>query len=91
MTKVAVARLDQVRQGEPLPVDAQGTALALFNLDGTLYALADSCTHEYSPLSQGEILDGAVECFMHGAQFDIRTGKVLALPAVQPVKTYDVT
>ena len=53
-----------------------------------IFALEDRCSHEDFPLSEGEIVDGALECILHGARFDLRTGRALSLPAVRPVKTY---
>ena len=62
--------------------------IALFNVDGEFYATNDICTHEEASLSEGELFGHVVECPLHGARFDVRTGKALSLPAVYPVKTY---
>ena len=59
-------------------------------LDGKVYALADVCTHALALLSQGFIEDGAVECPLHGARFDIATGRCLAPPATVDLRSYDV-
>jgi 3-phenylpropionate/trans-cinnamate dioxygenase ferredoxin subunit len=59
--------------------------------DGTVYAIDDVCTHDGAPLKQGELDDHAIECPRHGARFDVRDGHVLALPALLPVETYEVT
>src|SRR5579859_2206635 len=64
--------------------------IAVWNVDGTLYATSDTCTHEEASLSEGDIWDDTVECYLHGAQFNIRTGEVLSLPAVLPLRTYTV-
>jgi len=56
--------------------------------EGEIFALEDRCSHEDFPLSEGEIVDGALECVLHGARFDLRSGRALSLPAVRPVKTY---
>lgn len=62
----------------------------LANVDGDVYALEDECSHEEFPLSDGE-LDGAeVECIYHGARFDVCSGRPLTLPAVKPVRTFEV-
>lgn len=60
--------------------------------DGELYALKDQCSHEDYPLSDGELMsdEKRVECIYHGAKFDIASGRAVALPAIRPVKTYEV-
>ena len=64
--------------------------IALFRLDDGIYATDNSCSHEYSELSQGEIIGDNVYCPKHGSRFDIRTGAVKDPPAVKPIKTYKV-
>jgi len=68
--------------------DFQGKPVAVFHLEDGYYAIDDVCSHEEASLAEGEIEDGKVECPLHGAMFDIRTGKNLTLPAVLPVKSY---
>ena len=60
--------------------------------DGAYYALKDRCSHEDYPLSDGELLEDGerLECIYHGAKFDVKSGRAVALPAIRPVKTYDV-
>jgi 3-phenylpropionate/trans-cinnamate dioxygenase ferredoxin subunit len=72
------------------PADAAGTAVVLANVDGTIYALRDQCSHEEYPLSDGELDGTDVVCVYHGARFDACTGARKALPAVRPVKSYPV-
>ena len=67
---------------------ANGEAIVLARSEGRIFALEDSCSHEDFPLSDGEIVDGGLECVLHGARFDLQTGRALSLPAVRPVKTY---
>jgi 3-phenylpropionate/trans-cinnamate dioxygenase ferredoxin subunit len=67
-----------------------GTRIALCNVDGSFYAIADVCTHDGGPLDQGELEGDQIECPRHGALFDVKTGKALTLPAVVPVQTYPV-
>lgn len=62
--------------------------IALFRLDDGIYATDNACTHEYSSLAEGMIVDGNVYCPKHGSRFSIRNGAVLDYPAVRPVKTY---
>lgn len=66
--------------------------IAVFNLDGTLYALEDRCTHEEFELSAGhfDAAEGSVECVLHGARFDVRDGRALCAPAYEPVVRFPV-
>ena len=59
--------------------------------DGEFYAINDVCSHGEVPLSEGEIEGCEVECWAHGARFDLRTGAVTELPAIDPVESYPVT
>ena len=67
-------------------------AIGVYNLNGEYYALEDRCSHDDGPLCEGdwEADEGVVICPRHGANFDIRTGAALTLPAFQPVSTYTV-
>ena len=64
---------------------------ALFKLDDEVFCLDNVCSHEYSPLAEGMVLDGDVFCPKHGSRFDIRTGAVKDYPATRPVKTFEVS
>lgn len=59
--------------------------------DGALHAIGDTCTHAEVSLSEGEVEDCAIECWLHGSRFDLQTGRPLALPAIRPVPVYPVT
>jgi 3-phenylpropionate/trans-cinnamate dioxygenase ferredoxin subunit len=90
---VAVADLAQLPQDAPalsVAVKCGGLTVALFRVHGEYFALDDVCSHEYSRLSEGEILDGEVYCPKHGSRFDLRTGEVRGLPATEPVRAYKV-
>lgn len=87
---IKVARVDEIPPGTVKAFELDFDRVAVVNLDGEFYAVSDICTHEHAYLSEGEIVDGAIECPLHGSRFDIRTGRVLALPAVVPLKTYPV-
>jgi 3-phenylpropionate/trans-cinnamate dioxygenase ferredoxin subunit len=65
-------------------------AVAVFNVDGDLYAISDTCTHDKSSLSEGYVDEDRVECVWHFAKFCIRTGAVLSPPARLPLSTYEV-
>ena len=89
-TLVEVAKLDDIPAGRIKVVEVGERRIALCNYDGSIYAIADECTHDRGPLDQGELIGGEVECPRHGARFDIRSGRATRLPAVRPVKTYPV-
>lgn len=84
-----VARLEDIPQNGLHGIELDGVSIVLANSEGEIFALHDECSHEEFPLSDGEIVNGQVECMLHGARFDLRTGTVKALPAVRPVKSYD--
>lgn len=66
------------------------TAIAVFNIDGELYAIEDVCTHDGGELVGGPIVGYEVECLRHGARFDVRTGAALCAPAYEPVAKFPV-
>jgi 3-phenylpropionate/trans-cinnamate dioxygenase ferredoxin subunit len=59
--------------------------------DGSLHAISDICSHGAVSLSDGEVEDCTVECWLHGSKFDLRTGEPLSPPAVRPVPVYPLT
>jgi 3-phenylpropionate/trans-cinnamate dioxygenase ferredoxin subunit len=71
-----VAAASQLRDGEACPAKLGDTPIALYQLNGQVYAIDDVCTHEYALLSQGFVEDGAIECPLHQAKFDIASGVV---------------
>ncbi|RIK41185.1 MAG: biphenyl 2,3-dioxygenase [Chloroflexi bacterium] len=88
---VKVATLDQIPAGGAKLVEIDDVRVALFNVEGQIYAIEDVCTHDGGPLVEGEIVNGhEVICPRHGARFDIRTGAALSLPAFEPTNTYAV-
>ncbi len=84
-----VARLEEIPDNGLHPVELDGVSIVLASSEGEVLALRDQCSHEEFPLSDGELVNGQVECILHGARFDLRTGAAKALPAVRPVKTYE--
>ena len=79
---VKVAAVSEVSPGDMKVVDVGDDQILLVNVDGEVHACDDICSHAYASLSEGD-LDGAeVQCPLHGAIFNVRTGKVLTPPAV---------
>lgn len=87
---VRVASESDVPPNTLLSVDVGDFKVCLANADGRIYAFRDNCTHRDFPLSAGEIEDGEVECTWHGAKFEMSTGRATRLPAVKPVRTFEV-
>ncbi|MGH2537202.1 MAG: Rieske (2Fe-2S) protein [Candidatus Promineifilaceae bacterium] len=87
---VKVARRSDIPPGERLVVDFDMVSLALFNVEGDYFAIEDVCTHDGGPLAEGKLFDHAIECPRHGAMFDVRDGSVLSMPAVVPIRAYEV-
>jgi 3-phenylpropionate/trans-cinnamate dioxygenase ferredoxin component len=88
---VKVANLDEIPPGRSKLVEVEMVRVALFNLNGDIYAIEDVCTHDGGPLVEGTIVDGCeVQCPRHGARFDIRTGAAVRFPAFEPTRTYAV-
>lgn len=68
-----------------------GTAIAVYNVDGALYATSDFCTHGESSLSdEGTLTGHVIECAWHAGTFDVRTGEALTLPCQIPLQTYAI-
>ena len=86
------ASLDDLRNRDVIAVDVAGTPVALFRLGDEIRATSGSCTHEFASLADGfvEADDGSVECPLHQALFDIRTGRALCAPATEDLKVYPV-
>jgi 3-phenylpropionate/trans-cinnamate dioxygenase ferredoxin component len=87
---VKVASVADVPSGQGRQVAVGGRSLALFNCAGTFYAIDDTCTHAQASLAEGSLQGTEIECPLHGARFDLRTGKAVWSPAFRPVATYAV-
>jgi len=87
---VPAAALDDLPPGTLLGVEIAGRRICLAHAESGIYAFRDNCTHKDFPLSAGELDGDTVECAWHGARFDCASGRALSLPAVKPVKTYEV-
>ena len=87
---VTVARVGEIAEGGRKLVRIDDSELAVFLLQGEYYALDDVCTHDGGPIAEGALEGDVIECPRHGAKFNVKTGAVLALPAISPVPTYAV-
>lgn len=87
---VALARADQIEEGQARVFEAHGMRIAVCRVGARLYAVEDRCTHDDGPLGEGRLEGYAIECPRHGARFDVRDGKVLRMPAAYPVQVFAV-
>ena len=87
---VRAAGRRQLSAGEVIGVEVGGRSIAIYDSDGELFATDDICTHAYARLSDGWLDGETIECPLHAARFDIRTGKVLDPPATEDLRTYPV-
>jgi naphthalene 1,2-dioxygenase ferredoxin component len=87
---VRAANRSDLAEGDALGVEVCGRSIALYNVDGTIFATDNICTHAYARLSDGWLDGELIECPLHAARFDIRTGKVLDPPATEDLRTYPI-
>ena len=76
---------------KPIKVTIDGEDICLTRVGDQVFAIGYLCTHSDASLSEGDVTDFKIECWLHGAEFDLRTGEALTLPANIPAKTYPVT
>ncbi len=81
----------ELAEGKPKLVDVNGTPVCVVQIKGEVFAVADTCSHSDASLAEGDISDYKIECWLHGAEFDLRTGAALTPPAVQALETFTVT
>ena len=90
MDWIRIAATGQLQDDEALAVAVGEVRIALYRSEGEYFATENVCTHAFALLSDGFLEDGCIECPLHQARFDIRTGKALCAPATQDVRTYPV-
>ncbi|WP_338598043.1 non-heme iron oxygenase ferredoxin subunit [Saccharopolyspora sp. SCSIO 74807] len=88
--RVRACSLQELPPGTARKLRIAFPAIAIFNVDGTVYALEDLCTHAFAVLSAGRFESMSVECPLHRSQFDVRTGDPLCGPAAKRLRTYEV-
>jgi nitrite reductase/ring-hydroxylating ferredoxin subunit len=92
---IKVATLDQLDPGHAMTVTVRGVPVALFNVEGTVYAIDDTCRHAGAPLGTGELRGHIVRCRAHGWRYDVTTGHTTHDPEERvtcyPVQVVDGT
>jgi len=84
-------QLTDLLPGKPVRIEKNGEAICVARVGDEVFAIEDTCSHSEASLAEGEINEYKIECWLHGAEFDLRTGQALTLPAVTSVKTYSVS
>jgi 3-phenylpropionate/trans-cinnamate dioxygenase ferredoxin subunit len=87
---VRVLAADELRDGELLPIEIDGTPVVLVRHRGAFHAVQNNCSHKDFPLSEAgfDPRDGVLVCAWHGGCFDVVTGRAVVPPAVEPVETF---
>lgn len=83
--------LSALTENAPVKVEFEGKDLCVVRQGSDVFAIDDLCSHAEASLSEGEVSPGKIECWLHGAEFDLRTGEALTPPASAPVMSYVVT
>jgi 3-phenylpropionate/trans-cinnamate dioxygenase ferredoxin subunit len=92
MAAVAATSVEKARRVlRQRPIDVVGDLpIAVVRSQGQLYAIENVCSHENVALSEGEVEDGTIECWLHGSRFNLATGRAIGPPATRPVPVYAV-
>ena len=90
MAYVRACGLSELEEDTPKRVELDGTPVSVVKTEGEVFAIHDICSHANVSLSEGEVEDCQIECWLHGSSFDLRTGKPSGLPATRPVPVYPV-
>ena len=87
MTDLSFASLTPCTQ---VRIEKDGESICVARIGDEVFAIGDTCSHSDASLSEGDITDYKIECWLHGAEFDLRSGEALTPPAVMPVQKYSV-
>ena len=87
---VKVAQVSEIKPGEMISVEVDNEQVLLANVDGSIHAVDDTCSHAYATLSEGELSGEEVECPLHGGKFNLTTGEAIGPPADEAVQVYKV-
>ncbi len=87
---MADLQLSNLVSGKPVLIEKDGKSICVTRIGDEVFAINDTCSHSDASLSEGDVTDFKIECWLHGAEFDLRTGEAITLPAVMPVDVYPV-
>ena len=85
---VKVADRAKLAEGDVIGVVIAGHDIAVYDVDGEVFATDDICTHAYAKLSDGWLDKGEIECPLHAGRFDVKSGKATAPPCTDDIKIY---
>jgi 3-phenylpropionate/trans-cinnamate dioxygenase ferredoxin subunit len=85
-----VCSIFDLDEGKVLTTEVEGEPVAIACSQDSVFAIRDVCSHASVPLSEGAVEDCAIECWLHGSRFDLRTGEPLGPPATRWVPVYTV-
>lgn len=83
-----VINVNEIPDGERIFIDLDDEPVVIFRVSDKFYAISDRCSHDDGPLGDGELEGCEVICPRHGARFDIRTGEVKSMPAIEDINWY---
>ena len=83
-------KLSNLLEGKPVLIEKDGKSICVTRVGSEVFAIGDTCSHSDASLSEGDVTGFKIECWLHGAEFDLRTGQALTLPANIAAKTYPV-
>ena len=87
---IPVCPLSELPPGEAVRI-VTDVPIAVFNVDGELFAVDDTCTHQDASFADGWLEGCHIECPLHASRFDLRTGQVTGPPAKRPIRTHTVS
>ena len=87
---VRVCAISDVPEEGAIPVVVDDLPIAVVRSQGRIYAIQDVCSHENVALSEGDVEDGTIECWLHGSRFNLGSGRAIGPPATRPVAVYPV-
>ncbi len=90
MPRERVGGISEIPVGSTNSFEINGKKIAVCNVSGSFHAIEDVCTHDGAPLDQGTLEGNLITCPRHGAKFDVITGEAVGMPAVVPVKTFEI-
>ena len=87
---MATLNKSDLLENKPKQIMIDQTPVCVVRIKDEVFAVADTCSHSDASLAEGDVSDYKIECWLHGAEFDLRTGKALTPPAVEPLETFSV-
>tara|TARA_B000000460_G_scaffold54284_1_gene35904 strand:+ start:2734 stop:3042 length:309 start_codon:yes stop_codon:yes gene_type:complete len=91
MGRIIVAKTNEIKPNQIKQVSIDGKDIVVINIDGSYFAINDTCTHAGGSLSEGKVEGSIITCDWHGAQFDCKSGKLVKFPAkINDLESYSI-